>query len=133
MYLLMGRIVAPFVLPFYQDPSLGLGLTLPSTGVLLAMQVLRGALFLAAVLPMIALSRGSRVGLWLRVGTIVFVQIAIGTVIEGYWLPLALRIPHGLELLADSFIQSGLYVWLLAAPSPVAASALSQPRVSFTG
>jgi hypothetical protein len=118
IYYLMGRAVAPFVQHYYEDPSLNLGLTLPpSMGVLLAMQVLRGALFLMAVLAIIISWRGSQIGLWLWVSAVIFLQIAGQAILQAYWLPAGLRIPHSLELLADSLLQAGLYALLLCFPT----------------
>jgi hypothetical protein len=114
IYYLMGRAVLPFVQHYYEDPSLGLGLSMPpSLGVLMGMQVLRGALFLIAVTPILFSWRGSRSWLWLWVGTVIFIQIAGQAILQAYWLPAGLRIPHSLELLADSFVQAGFYAWLL--------------------
>jgi hypothetical protein len=121
IYYLMGRAVQPFVQHYYEDPSLGLGLSMPpSLGVLIAMQVLRGALFLIAVLPIILAWRGSQRGLWLLAGAVIFIQIAAQIIFQAYWLPAGLRIPHSLELLADSFLQAGVYVLLLCFPKKVA-------------
>ena len=113
IYYLVGRAVAPFVKSYYTDPSLNLGLTLPPVETLLAMQVLRGALFLLAVLPIIFFWQGSRRSLWLWSGTLIFILIAGSILIMSYWLPLGLRIPHALELLVDSFLQAGAYALLL--------------------
>ena len=117
VYYLMGRVVAIFTLHYYQDPSLNLGLALPPLGILMAMQVLRGALFLIAVLPVIYAWRGSRTNLWLTVGCIIFAQIAAQVVIQATWLPLELRIPHTIELFVDSFTQACLYALLLFVPA----------------
>jgi hypothetical protein len=118
IYYLMGRAVLPFVHQYYEDPSLRLGLTMPpSLEILMAMQVLRGALFLLAVLPILVAWHGSRKSLWLWVGTVIFIQIAIQTILQAYWLPTGLRFPHGLELLADSFLQAGVYALLLFFPA----------------
>jgi hypothetical protein len=113
IYYLIGRIAALFTLHYYQDPSLNLGLPLPDLSTLLLMQVLRGALFLLAGTPILFAWRGGRRGLWLWVGSVIFVQIANQVVVRAYWLPLGLRIPHTIELLVDSFLQAGLYVWLI--------------------
>ncbi len=123
IYYLAGRVVAIFTLSYYQDQSHQLGLTLNLTlESMLAMQVLRGALFLLAVLPMILAWRGSRKALWLQVGLVIFVQVAIQTILQAYWMPLAaVRLPHGLEMLADSFAQAAVYAWLLLPPPAVAA------------
>ncbi len=116
IYYLAGRVVAIFTISYYQDPSHSLGLTLNVTlGSLMAMQVLRGALFLLAVLPIIVAWRGNQRNLWLALGLVIFVQMAIQTIVQAYWMPfLAVRLPHGLEILADSFAQAAVYAWLLA-------------------
>jgi hypothetical protein len=117
IYYLMGRAVGPFVQHYYEDPSLGLGLTMPpSLEVLMGMQVLRGALFLIAVLPIIFPWRESQGGLWLWVGMVIFIQIAGQGIFQASWLPVGLRIPHSLELLADSLLQAGVYALLLYYP-----------------
>ncbi len=123
IYYLIGRIAALFTLHYYQDPSLNLGLTLPNMSTMLLMQVLRGVLFLLAVMPILCAWRGARTGLWLWVGSVIFIQIANQIIVQAYWLPLGLRIPHTIELLVDSVIQAGFYVWLLF---PMAAGSLRQ-------
>ena len=129
IYYLMGRAVGPFVQHYYEDPSLNLGLTMPpSIEVLMGMQVLRGALFLVAVLPIIMAWRGSQKGLWLWVGAVIFIQIAGQAILQAYWLPAGLRIPHSLELLADSFLQAGLYALLLCFPLKQAETQQLQPQ-----
>jgi hypothetical protein len=94
----------------------------------MAMQVLRGALFLVAVLPIIMAWRGSQKGLWLWVGAVIFIQIAGQALLQAYWLPAGLRIPHSLELLADSFLQAGLYALLLCFPSKQVETRQLQPQ-----
>jgi hypothetical protein len=132
IYFMMGRVVAPFVQHYYEDPSLNLGLTLPPLGTMLAMQGLRGALFLLAVLPIMAAWRGSRRTLWLWTGFVIFIQIAGTLIFQAYWLPAGLRIPHALELLADSFLQAGVYVLLLFFPSkPMKESVTHQETVAI--
>lgn len=117
LYYLIGRVAALFTLHYYKDPSLNLGLTLPAISTLLLMQVLRGALFLLAVAPILISWRGRPIALWLWVGSVIFVQIANQVIVQAYWLPLGLRIPHAIELAVDSFVQAGLYIWLLFALS----------------
>jgi len=117
LYYLDGRVAAIFTLHYYTDPSLGLGLTLPPLSVLMAMQVLRGGLFLLAVFPVLVAWRGTRFGLWPWVTALIFFQISATMIIQAYWLPIGLRIPHILELLADSAVQAGVYVLLLGGPA----------------
>ena len=113
IYYVIGRIAALFTLHYYEDPSLNLGLTLPAMSTLLVMQVLRGSLFLLAVAPILFSWEGKPTALWLWVGSVVFIQIANQVIVQAYWLPLGLRIPHAIELMVDSFVQAGLYIWLL--------------------
>jgi hypothetical protein len=134
IYYLAGRVVALFTLRYYTDPSLNTGLTLNNFTIesLMTMQVLRGALFLVAVLPIIIAYRGTRTTLWLWLGSVIFIQIAIQTILQAYWLPLlAVRIPHGIELLVDSFAQAYLYALFLYAP-PSAVPELNAERRSNT-
>ena len=128
IYYLIGRLAALFTLHYYQDPSLNLGLTLPDVNTLLLMQVLRGALFLLAVMPILWAWRAGRSGLWLWVGLVIFIQIANQVIVQAYWLPLGLRIPHAIELMVDSFLQAGVYVWLLF-PSPAGSSQRASKRM----
>jgi hypothetical protein len=125
IYYFVGRVAALFTLHFYEDPNLNLGLTLPDLNTLLHMQVLRGALFLIAVMPILFSWQGKRSGLCLWVGSVIFIQIANQIIVQAYWLPLGLRFPHTIELLVDSFAQAGLYVWLLF---PLAAAVLAKGR-----
>lgn len=130
IYYLIGLVVGQFTKSYYEDPSHSLGLVLPPLSVILIMQIARGGLFLLAVLPVIYAWRGSRANLWLWTGSLIFFQIAAAVLFQAYWLPAAVRIPHALELLVNSFLQAGVYVLLLApvvkaAVKPVAA--LRQP------
>jgi hypothetical protein len=42
IYFAFGMIVAPFVLPYYDNPDLGLNLTVPGIGVILPLEIARG-------------------------------------------------------------------------------------------
>jgi hypothetical protein len=113
IYYLIGLLVVPFTRDYYTDPSHSLGLVLPPLGVILLMQVVRGGLFLLAVLPVIFGWRGSRTGLWLWTGALIFFAVAAPILFQSYWLPAAVRVPHAVELLVDSLLQAGLYTLLL--------------------
>ncbi len=113
IYYLIGLLVVPFTKSYYTDPSHSLGLVLPQLWAILLMQIPRGLLFLLAVLPLLRYWPGSRVALWLWTGSIIFIQVANAAIFQSYWLPPIVRIPHGLELLTDSFLQAALYVLLL--------------------
>ncbi len=113
IYYLIGLLVVPFTKSYYIDPSHSLGLVLPQLWAILLMQIPRGLLFLLAVLPLLLYWPGSRMALWLWTGSVIFIQVANAAIFQSYWLPPIVRIPHGLELLTDSFLQAALYVLLL--------------------
>ncbi len=129
IYYLIGLLVAPFTKSYYTDPSHSLGLVLPPLWAILLMQIPRGLLFLLAVLPLLRYWPGSRMALWLWTGAVIFIQVANAAIFQAYWLPPIVRIPHGLELLTDSFLQAALYVLLLVPAHQAAANSLVENGV----
>ena len=73
-------------------------------------------MFLLAVAPILIAWQGTRTRLWWWVGFVIFFQIANQIIVQAYWLPLGLRIPHTIELLVDWLIQASFYVWILEFP-----------------
>src|SRR3954452_19291046 len=67
IYYPFGRLIYPFVQTYYEDPAFALGLRVPSLEEILTVQVVRGLLFVALVLPLAVLFRGPwwRRGLWI--------------------------------------------------------------------
>jgi hypothetical protein len=115
IYYIIGKMISPIVAPYY-SANLGLSLVLPELRAIIDMQVIRGAIFLLAVLPVIIVWPGSPRALWRWLGLGIFVQLAVLPMIMGYWLPSGLRVPHALELTIDSFVQAYLYTKLLLPP-----------------
>jgi len=113
IYWIMGAIVAPIVMPYYTDASLGLGLVAPGFEVILPLQILRGAIFVVGLLPAIAVWRGSRASLALWLGLTIVVLGAVPPMLEAYFLPLTLRLVHGTEISISSLLQGLVYAWLL--------------------
>jgi hypothetical protein len=116
IYYTFGMIVAPFVLPYYDNPDLGLNLTVPGTGVILPLEIGRGVLYALTLFPLIAVLRGS---FWSRA-----LWIGLTLAVLGSWVPMiqaiqwipALRLAHGLEITADAFVQAFVLTWLLSPP-----------------
>lgn len=118
IYYAFGMIVAPFVLPYYNNPDLGLHLVVPGFGIILPLEIGRGLLYALTLFPLIVVLRG---GLWSRalwVGlTIAVVGSLVPMLMAPGW-PLDLRMAHGLEVTADGFVQGFVLAWLLATNQP---------------
>jgi hypothetical protein len=56
----------------------------------------------------------SKRSLFLSLGFALFVLVGFLYMLGAYYMPLAVRVPHTLEILADSFTHAGLLVVLLA-------------------
>jgi hypothetical protein len=107
IYLLFGSLIAPFVIDYYRQQSLGL--VLPSWEQMIPMQFLRSLLFLLACLPVLIAWQKSRRGLLLSLGWALFVLVGLLNLMQAIWLPASLRLVHTLEILADSLV----YAWVL--------------------
>ena len=110
VYFLFGLLVQPWVSSYY---SAGMNeLTLPTWGQLIPLQLIRSALFLGVCLPVIRNWQGTKPALWMAMAGSFFGLTAFMAVITAYWFPWQLRVFHGMELLADSLVYSGVLVWL---------------------
>jgi len=56
----------------------------------------------------------------LALGATLFVLVGLLGLIPAYWMPLGLRLIHGVEILADSFVYALALVLLLAPRAPAA-------------
>ena len=120
IYLFFGRLVVPFTYEYYRQELAGL--TAPGWGQILPVLLLRSVLFLTVSLPVLLAWRKSRRSSILSLGFAMFVLVGGMGLIGGYWLPISVRLPHGLEILADSMVYTWVLVVLLvktpgAAPS----------------
>jgi hypothetical protein len=128
IYLFFGICVAPIVIPYYQNHSLP-GFHIPTPQVILTMQLVRSLVFLAATLPLVALWRGSRRGLWLSLGCAHTVTVALFGLIAATFLPALMRLAHGAEMTADAFAYTGLLVLLFAKTETSPETAAVKPKV----
>lgn len=115
IYLFFGMLVAPIVVPYYR--GIISWLHIPPMGVILGMQLMRSLIFLASSLPLIALWKGSRRGLWLALGLAHAAVVGLYGVVGSDVLPAILRIAHGAEITCDSFAYAGVLVLLFALPA----------------
>jgi hypothetical protein len=112
IYLFFGSLVAPLTAQYFQQSAYGL--RMPNQEAMLLVLVVRSALFMLACLPIIIMWQQSKWSLFLNLGIALFVQVGFLYMLGAYYMPLTVRVPHTLEILADSFTYAGLLVVLLA-------------------
>jgi hypothetical protein len=131
VYWLFGLMVTPFTLAYYEQGMFGLAL--PSVDALLRVLALRSLIFLVACLPIIASWQMPNRSLSLRLGFALFVLVGALGMLVALWMPLSVRLPHTLEILADEYTYAALLVVLLARPAPAAKPALSALQPNAQG
>jgi hypothetical protein len=112
IYLLFGSLVVPFTGEYFREQMYGL--TMPSQTEVLMVLTTRSILFLLACLPIIIAWQKPKWNLVLSLGFGLFVLVGFLYMLGATYMPLAVRIPHTLEILADSFAHAGLLVLFLA-------------------
>jgi len=112
IYLFFGRLVVPFTYEYYRQNLLEL--TAPGWGQILPVLFVRSILFLVVSLPVFITWQESRRSLFLSLGFAMFVLVGALGLMLAYWLPLSLRLIHGLEILTDSLVYAWVLVVLLA-------------------
>jgi hypothetical protein len=112
IYLFFGSLVAPITAAYFQQSMYGL--RQPSQDEIFLVLVVRSVLFLLACLPIVVMWQRSNWSLFLSLGLALFVLVGFLYMLGATYMPLAIRIPHTLEILADSFAHAGVLVLLLA-------------------
>jgi hypothetical protein len=112
IYILFGSIVAPLTADYFQQSMYGL--RQPSQDEMLHVLMVRSVLFLFASLPIVVLWQRSIRELFLKLSFAFFILIGFLYMLGAYYMPLEIRVPHTLEILADSFAHAGMLVMLLA-------------------
>jgi len=112
IYLFFGSLVAPLTADYFQQSMYGL--RQPGQDEMLLMLLVRSVLFLLACLPIVVLWQRSRRSLFLSLGFALFVLVGLLYMLGATYMPLAIRVPHGLEIMADSFAYAGVLVVLMA-------------------
>jgi nitric oxide reductase large subunit len=110
-YFIFGNIISPIVLPYYLQGSNELAL--PGWGQLLPVIALRSLFFLLVCLPILIVWNLSDRRLFLTLGLTLFILVGGIAMIQAYWLPMVLRVTHGLEIFADEMVYAGALVLLL--------------------
>lgn len=123
VYWTFGMMVAPWVIEYYKQEQFGL--TLPSTSVIILVQLLRSSLFFLAALPILIVWSGSRRQLTVLLGVAFFVLVGLFGMIQAYWLGPVLLVLHNLEILADSVVYVGALAFLFVRKEPSGFAATS--------
>jgi hypothetical protein len=112
IYLFFGSLVAPITAGYFQQSLYGL--RQPDPNEVLVVLFVRSVLFLFACLPIIIVWQRSKRSLFLSLGFALFVLVGFLYMLGAYYMPLTIRIPHTLEIMADSFAYAGVLVAILA-------------------
>jgi hypothetical protein len=110
-YYIFGRLISPIVLPYYLQGSNELAL--PGWNQILPVLAIRSAFFLLACLPILIAWNFSNRRLFLTLGLALFILVGGIAMIQAYWLPMVLRVTHGLEIFADEVVYTAALVLLL--------------------
>lgn len=116
LYLAVGTLIAPLVLPFYGEPSLNLAVP-DLWRTIVPLQLVRGLLFTLTVLPLVWTLRGTRWSLAFWVGLALALLIGWAPMIQAGFLPPLQRLIHGLEITVDSALYGLAVAWLLGVPA----------------
>jgi hypothetical protein len=115
IYLFFGSLVAPVTAGYFQQSLYGL--RQPDPNEMLVVLSVRSVLFLFACLPIVIVWQRSKRRLFLSLSFALFVLVGFLYMLGAYYMPLAVRIPHTLEILADSLVYAGVLVAILAGRS----------------
>ena len=113
MYFTFGSIIAPWILSYYDSPSQSLGLTVPPFEVMIPLEILRGFLYVVALLPIIATLRVSSRTMLLSVVGLLYFAGAFVPFLTSSTLPTFLRIVYRLEIPVDSIVYGAALVHIL--------------------
>lgn len=111
IYFAFGLMVLPFTGEYYREQMFGL--VAPTIESLLPILFTRSVLFLLACLPIIILWQESNRALFGRLGLALFFLVGFVIMLYATWLPLYVRLPHTLEILAGEFVYAGALALLL--------------------
>lgn len=111
IYFVFGLMVLPFTGEYYRQQMFGL--VAPTLETLLPILFLRSILFLLACSPIIILWQKSERALFWSLGLALFLLVGFVIMLYATWLPLYVRLPHTIEILADEFVYAGALVLLL--------------------
>jgi hypothetical protein len=111
VYFFFGVLVSPFVMPYYSDPSLGL--VVPPFTVIIPVEILRGFLYVATLLPLAASLGSNRWTNAIAFAGMLFIVGAFIPLLGDQGLPPQIVPYHLIEILADSIVYGFVLSWTL--------------------
>jgi hypothetical protein len=116
IYYTIGTIIAPLVLPYYTDGSVGFDLALPAVEIVIMLQTVRGFIYVISVLPIVMSVKLDRKSLAIILVALLYIAGALAVFVISEQFPVFLRIVHGIELFVDSLIAGIVISYLLGKP-----------------
>jgi len=105
-YCVIGSVTWRFVRPYYQDPSLGLRLRVPSGRLVIVLQLGRGLLAILALAPLIASSSAHGFDWWKRFSFALAVTSGVIPLLGAAGWPTRLRVVHALEIVVFALVYT---------------------------
>ena len=114
IYFCFGLLIAPFVLPYYNNPSFGL--RIPSFAVMIPVELFRGFVYTLVLLPLVATLVGERATKFIALAAMLYIPGALITLLGNPGIPAPIIPFHGLEILADSIVYGFVLSRILSQP-----------------
>ena len=111
IYYFFGAFAYPLVKDAYQSSDFAL--EVPSQSLILGAVFTRSLLFLLAAIPILMNWSRSRRCLTFSLGAALAAMVGLVAMIESTWLPITMRVVHGVEITIDSLIHAWVLVALL--------------------
>lgn len=112
-YFLFGLMIAPIVLPYYEQIDF---IIVPPLSTILLLLLIRSALFLLVTIPVIGCWGRSRGRLAFALAAGHFTAVGLSGLVQATFFPAVLRFTHGAEILATSACYGLALAWLLFVP-----------------
>ena len=130
VYFAFGAIVGPMVLVYYSSSQTGL--VLPDPPTILAVELVRGALYVLALFPVLAILRWGQKAPFLAAAALVYVPGSFLPLVTRTWLPIQVITLQSLELLGDAVVYAFILSRILAPKARALQEGLRAPAVAAT-
>jgi hypothetical protein len=114
IYLFFGFLIFPFVMPYYINSSL---LKIPPFTIIIPLELLRGFLYVVALLPIFAVMKANRRTLSVVIASFLYIPGALVPLTIQSSLPANIVPFHLVEILADSIVYGLIITYLLGRTS----------------